>query len=91
MDEDLMGAEMYEFRNSAVNPVTPPDPRFDPANDEENAAAHAAHPSGAEQKPVDEDEIHNTVRDTLKAASDYMEEELEPRMTAATDYYYGRP
>lgn len=74
-----------------INPRTEPDPRFDPANDDENALAHEMDPTSPDASEVDVDEIQDTVKSLLEEAIDHYEETLEPDQVTATDYYYGRP
>lgn len=72
----------------AINPRTAPDPRFDPASDEENALAHEMMPADAEEdlRKRAQDMVHTA----MELAWNYWEEELQPDAVSATDYYHGR-
>lgn len=77
-------------KKGAVNPTSAPDPRFDPASNDENAAAHGTKVKKATTKD-DASDTQIVVRRLLNEAIDYYEQELEPDQTKATDYFYGRP
>lgn len=72
----------------ALNPRSEPDPRFDPADDAENASAHGVE---GDEEGDREEELQQYVSRLVKEAKDYYESALEPDQKKATDYYWGRP
>lgn len=58
--------------------------RFDPENDQENAASHDMDPSPG-------DAVQSTVRMALEKAVQHYKEHLEPHQVEATEYYDGLP
>jgi hypothetical protein len=83
MDENLM----FDWEN----PVAKPDPRFDPADDAENQAAHEDDPEIDSEESMDEEEIQTIVRTGMERAVAHFEENIEPDLKKATDYYMARP
>lgn len=75
----------------AENPTSQPDPRFDPASDAENAAAHGMEPEIEEKPGSDDSDVQSIVKRMLEQAVQHYTDELEPEQTEATDYYKARP
>lgn len=76
-------------KKGVSNPVSVDEGRFDPATDAENAAAHDMEPQ-TDYSTKDSD-IQDTIRRSLERAIRFHEDEIEPGMVEATEYYHGEP
>lgn len=81
---------MAESGYTNLTQITGDDPRYDPRNDAEHEVA-VADMGDIEASHLDRQQsVQETVRRAIEEAVQHFQEELEPDMARATDYYYGR-